>query len=93
MQKDHLNEILERYGCGPIQFSGTSDALYERHLTFDHVVGVKKADLRQQFEAAAHSIRDLMSQRWLRRKIRMPRRIPSGSITCRWSFSSAGLRQ
>ncbi len=29
MQKDHLNEILERYGCGPIQFSGTNDALYD----------------------------------------------------------------
>ena len=23
---------LERYGCGPIQFTGTNDALYERHL-------------------------------------------------------------
>ena len=27
--------LLEQYGCGPIQFTGTADALYERHLLFD----------------------------------------------------------
>ena len=31
-------ELLEQYGCGPIQFTGTNDALYERHLLFDNVV-------------------------------------------------------
>ncbi len=65
MEKDRPNEILEQYGCGPIQFTGTSDALYERHLIFDHVIDPKKADLREQFEAAAHSVRDIVSQRWL----------------------------
>ncbi|HME32413.1 MAG TPA: hypothetical protein VKG65_06660 [Terriglobales bacterium] len=24
-----------QYGCGPVQFAGTSEALYERHLLFD----------------------------------------------------------
>ncbi|MGH7215717.1 MAG: hypothetical protein ACREIG_00620 [Nitrospiraceae bacterium] len=43
MQNDRLNKILEQYGCGPIQFTGTSDALYERHLIFDHVTDPKKA--------------------------------------------------
>jgi glycogen phosphorylase len=66
MEKERLKELLEQYGCGPIQFTGTNDALYERHLTFDHVVDIKKADLREQFEAAAHSIRDIVSQRWLK---------------------------
>jgi len=66
MQNDRLNEILEQYGCGPIQFTGTSDALYERHLIFDHVTDPKKADPREQFEAAARSIRDIISPRWLR---------------------------
>ena len=65
MEKDHPNEILEQYGCGPIQFTGTNDALYERHLIFDHVIDAKKADPREQFEAAARSIRDIVSQRWL----------------------------
>ncbi|HXX74008.1 MAG TPA: glycogen/starch/alpha-glucan phosphorylase [Nitrospiraceae bacterium] len=66
MKQEDLKDILQQYGVGPIQFSGTNDALYERHLTFDHVVDVKKADLREQFEAAAHSVRDIISQRWLR---------------------------
>lgn len=61
-----LNELLEQYGCGPIQFTGTKDALYERHLIFDHVLDPKKAALREQFEAAARSVRDVISQRWLK---------------------------
>ena len=65
MKQEDVKDILQQYGVGPIQFSGTNDALYERHLTFDHVVDVKKADVREQFEAAAHSIRDIISQRWL----------------------------
>ena len=31
-------DLLEQYGCGPIRFSGSQDALYERHLLFDDVV-------------------------------------------------------
>src|SRR5436190_1657234 len=31
-------DLLEQYGCGPIRFSGTDDALYERHLLFGDVV-------------------------------------------------------
>ena len=66
MKEDRPNEILEQYGCGPIQFTGTNDALYERHLLFDHVIDPKKADPREQYEAAARSIRDIVSQRWLK---------------------------
>ena len=32
-------DLFRQYGCGPIRFSGTADALYERHLVFDNVVG------------------------------------------------------
>ena len=35
-------EILEQYECGPIRFTGTPDALYERHLMFDNVVYEKR---------------------------------------------------
>jgi starch phosphorylase len=66
MKQEDFKEILQQYGVGPIQFSGTNDALYERHLTFDHVVDVKKADVQEQFEAAARAIRDIISQRWIR---------------------------
>src|SRR5512139_686023 len=61
-----LNELLQQYGCGPIQFSGTRDALYERHLIFDHVLDPQRAAQREQFEAAARSVRDVISQRWLK---------------------------
>jgi starch phosphorylase len=58
-------ELLTRYGCGPIRFSGDPDALYERHLLFDDVVAVDAAGPRTRFEAAARSVRDVLSQRWV----------------------------
>jgi starch phosphorylase len=59
-------KLLEQYGCGPIQFTGTADALYERHLLFDNVVDPAAAGPRDRYEAAARSVRDVLSQRWLR---------------------------
>jgi len=63
---ERLNELREQYGCGPVQFYGAEDALYERHLVFDNVIAPEKASPREQFEAVARSIRDVISQRWLR---------------------------
>ncbi len=62
---DTRQDILQQYGCGPIQFSGTDDALYERHLLFDDIVAPTAAGEREQFEAAARSARDVLSQRWV----------------------------
>jgi starch phosphorylase len=59
-------DLLAQYGCGPVQFSGTSDALYERHLLFDSVRDVTSAGARERFEAVARSVRDVLSQRWIR---------------------------
>jgi glycogen phosphorylase len=56
---------LDRFNVGRIKFFGGSDALYERHLTFDQVTPVKTAKPRDKFEAVARSIRDVLSQRWL----------------------------
>jgi len=58
-------KIIEQYGCGPIQLSGTDNALYERHLVFDNVVDLAATDARTRFEAFAHSVRDVLSQRWI----------------------------
>src|SRR6516162_4803184 len=63
---DTAQDLLQQYGCGPIQFSGTNDALYERHLLFDDIVAPAVAGAREQFEAAARSARDILSQRWVR---------------------------
>lgn len=63
---DSLSELRERYGCGPIAFSGTDDALYERHLMFDRVLDPRRAGARDRCEAAAHALRDVISQRWIK---------------------------
>jgi len=62
---DAATLINTRYGCGPVQFAGTSEALYERHLLFDSGVDLAQATARDRFEALARSVRDILSQRWL----------------------------
>jgi glycogen phosphorylase len=59
-----LAKLLGQYGCGPVQFTG-KDGLYERHLLFDNVIDVAAAGCRERFEAAARSVRDVLSQRWV----------------------------
>src|SRR5215831_6916393 len=61
-----LSKLREQYGCGPVQFTGTADALYERHLLFDNIVGPEAVTARERYEAIAHSVRDILSQRWVR---------------------------
>jgi starch phosphorylase len=78
-------ELLEQYGCGPIQFTGTSDALYERHLLFDNVVDPATKNPRDRYEAVARSVRDVLSQRWLRTEQTYNARIPNASTISPWS--------
>jgi glycogen phosphorylase len=58
-------KLVAKYGCGPVHFSGRDEALYERHLLFDSGVDIAAATARDQFEALARSVRDVLSQRWL----------------------------
>jgi glycogen phosphorylase len=58
--------ILRQYGVGATRFAGTPDALYDRHLKFDNVVEPESSDARERYEAAARSVRDILSDRWLR---------------------------
>jgi starch phosphorylase len=60
-----LTKLLKQYGCGPVQFTGDANGLYERHLVFDHVVKVSAANVRDSYEAVARSVRDVLSQRWV----------------------------
>src|SRR5204863_6630197 len=57
--------LVKQYGCGPIEFTGTDNALYERHLQFDNVVKLNSVGDRERFEAFARSVRDVLSQRWV----------------------------
>ena len=66
MKHYDLNELLIRYGCGPVKFTGTDDALFERRLVLDHVIDPKEAGPREQFEALAAATRDVLAQRWLK---------------------------
>src|SRR5208337_2719733 len=63
---DLISKLIAQYGCGPIKFSGTDEAFYERHLLFDNVVDASDVTLRERYEAVARSVRDVLSQRWLR---------------------------
>src|SRR5882724_9486894 len=73
---NELSKLIEQYGCGPVQFTGTNDALYERHLVFDNVLEVAEIGARERFEAVARSVRDVLSQRWIRTETTYERKDP-----------------
>jgi glycogen phosphorylase len=58
--------LRRQYGCGPVELTGSADALYERHLFFDNVTDPAAASARDRYEAFARSVRDVLSQRWVR---------------------------
>jgi glycogen phosphorylase len=60
----NVADLLKQYGCGPIQFLGP-DGLYERHLYFDNIKDGTAMQARERYDAFAHSVRDVLSQRWL----------------------------
>jgi len=64
-ESDRMEKLRRQYGCGPVQFAGSDNALYERHLLFDDVVHPAAAGARERFEAIARSVRDVLSQRWV----------------------------
>src|SRR5882757_6678074 len=64
-QAPDFASLLEQYG-GPIRFNGTEGALFERHLVFDNVGDPTELGPRQQYEALARSMRDILAQRWRR---------------------------
>ena len=63
---DLVASLNAKYGCGPVKFTGTEDALYDRHLLFDNIVDASHATMRGRFEAVVRSVRDVLSQRWIR---------------------------
>ena len=58
--------LRRQYGCGPVELTGSADGLYERHLLFDNVADPTTAGARERYEAFARSVRDVLSQRWVR---------------------------
>ena len=75
-----MSKLLQQYGCGPIQFTGTGDALYERHLMFDNVADRAAVGPRERYEAVARSVRDVLSQRWVRTEQTYEQREPQARL-------------
>jgi len=65
-EPDAFSELRRQYGTGTIHLSGTEHGMYERHLVFDNVIDLAAAGPRERFEALAHSVRDILSQRWVK---------------------------
>ena len=57
ISENGLADLRQRYGCGPIEFTGSHNALYERHLLFDHVVDLQAARAYDRYDAFARSVR------------------------------------
>jgi glycogen phosphorylase len=58
--------LRRQYGCGPVELTGSADGLYERHLLFDNIADPATINARERYEAFARSVRDVLSQRWVR---------------------------
>jgi glycogen phosphorylase len=63
---DTMAALRRKYGCGPVELTGSPSALYERHLLFDNVIDPAATGPRDRYEAFARSVRDVLSQRWVR---------------------------
>jgi starch phosphorylase len=57
-------DLLARYECNGFQFPDRD--YYDRHVVFDHVVRMETATQRERFEAVARTLRDVLTQRWIK---------------------------
>ena len=48
-EADVASKLRSQYGFRLLDFAGTYNALYERHLMFDNVVGEAAASARERF--------------------------------------------
>src|SRR5260370_15203753 len=63
-EPDIVSPLLARYGGGAVQFAGGENTFYDRHLLFDKAICPGAATARDQFEAFARSVRDVLAQQW-----------------------------
>jgi len=57
-------EMLSPDDASPAKLTGTGSSLYKRHLLYDRARDPRLATSREEFEAFARSVRDLLSRRW-----------------------------
>src|ERR1700693_5445329 len=61
----NVSDVLQQYGYGAMPFIGTENGLYERHLVYDRAIDPKAASARERFEAFSHSVRQILTERWV----------------------------
>ena len=87
---NELLQMLKQYGCGPIEFVGSHNAFFERHLVFDNVINLDHASRTNGSRPwPGRCVMSCLSAGCSRRRP-TARPIPSASIISQWSFSSAG---
>src|SRR6185295_12704380 len=57
-------DALARFECDGFRFPDRD--YYDRHVVFDHVIRMEDATQRERFEAVARTLRDLLTQRWIK---------------------------
>ena len=67
-EPENASELLQQYGGDAFRFAERNGAIYERHLVFDRAIDPRAASARERFEAFAHSVRDILAQRWVQTK-------------------------
>ena len=65
-ESDAIAKLRKQYTGGPLEVTGTDNTLYERHLVYDNVLDPAALGPRERFEAIARSLRDILSQRWIK---------------------------
>jgi starch phosphorylase len=65
-ESEGIAKLRAQYGSAQIELAGMDTAFYERHLVFDNVIDLMAAGPRERFEALARSVRDILSQRWIK---------------------------
>jgi len=65
-ESNALSKLRSEYVGGPLGVTGTDNSLYERHLVYDNVLDPAALGPRERFEALARSVRDILSERWIK---------------------------
>jgi starch phosphorylase len=60
-----LSRLASQYGIAPNHLADALKGLYSRHLVFDNGVDPAITNAREHYEAFAHSVRDVLSHRWV----------------------------
>ena len=86
---DAISKLIEQYGCGPIQFTGTHDALYERHLFFDNILDPAEVGALSVLKPSPAPCAMSSRKDGCGRNKPISEKTRSAFTTFRWSFSSA----